>query len=52
MNSLNDQEITTIKGVEKLVKIAGSELRDALKKHVKTNHMLPVKQGKKPPCGD
>ena len=46
MNSLNDQEITTIKGVEKLVKIAGSELSDALKKHVKTNHMLPVKQGK------
>jgi len=46
MDSLNDQEITPIKDVEKLSWIAGSELSDVVKKHVKKNHMLPVKQGK------
>ena len=46
MDSLNDQEITPIKDVEKLARIADSELSDVVKKHLKTNHMLPVKQGK------
>jgi len=46
MDSLNDQEITPIKDVEKLARIAGSELSDVVKKHVKKYHMLPVKQRK------
>ena len=46
MDSLNDQEIKPIKDVEKLARIAGSELSDVVKKHVKKYHMLPVKQRK------
>ena len=46
MNSLNDEEITPINDVEKQAGIAGSRLSDGVKKHVKKNHMLPVKQGK------
>ena len=46
MDSLNDEEITPIKDVKKLVRIAGSTLSDVVKQHVKKNHMLPVKQGK------
>jgi len=46
MDSLNDQEITPLKDVEKLARIAGSTLSDGLKKHVKKYHMLPVKQRK------
>lgn len=39
-------EIMSLKDVEKLARIAGSALSDVVKKHVKENHMLPVKQGK------
>ena len=46
MDSLNDGEITPIKKVEKLARIAGSALNDGVKKHVKKNHMLPAKMGK------
>ena len=46
MDSSSDEEITPIKDVKKLVRIAGSTLSDVMKKHVKKNHMLPVKQGK------
>ena len=46
MDSLNDQEITPLKDVEKLARIAGRTLSDGLKKHVKKNHMLPVTLGK------
>ena len=46
MDSLDDKEITPIKEVEKLARIAGSALNDGVKKHVKKNHMLPAKQGK------
>ena len=46
MDSVNDQEITPLKDVEKLARIAGSALSDVVKKHVKKNHMLPAKQGK------
>ena len=46
MDLLRDEEITPIKDVKKLVRIAGSTLSDVLKKHVKENHMLPVKKGK------
>ena len=46
MDLLRDEEITPIKDVKKLVRIAGSTLSDAVKKHVKENHMLPVKKGK------
>jgi len=46
MASLNDKEITPIKEVEKLARIAGSALTDCVKKHVKKNHMHPAKQGK------
>ena len=46
MDSLNDQKITPIKDAEKLARIAGSALSDLVKKHVKKNHVLPVKQGK------
>ena len=43
---MDDKEITPIKEVEKLARIAGSALNDGVKKHVKKNHMLPAKQGK------
>ena len=48
MDLLSNEEITCtpIKDVKKLVRIAGSTLSDVVKKHVKKNHMLPVKQGK------
>jgi len=46
MDSLNDKEITPIKEVEKLARIAGTALNDDMKKHVKENHILPTKQGK------
>jgi len=46
MDSLNDQEITPIKDVEKRARIADRTLSDGLKKHVKKNHMLPVTLGK------
>jgi len=46
MDSLNDKEITPIKEVEKLARVAGTALNDAVKSHVKENHMLPAKQGK------
>ena len=46
MDSLNDQETTPVKDVEKLARIGGRALNDAVKKHVKKNHMLPAKQGK------
>jgi len=46
MDSLNHKEITPIKEVGKLSKIAGTALNDGAKKHVKKNHMLPAKQGK------
>ena len=46
MDSLSDEQITPIKDVKKLVIIAGSTLSHVVKKHVKKNHMLPVKQGK------
>ena len=46
MDSLNEQEITPIKDVKKLARIAGSAPSDGVKKHVKKNHMLPVKKGK------
>ena len=36
----------SLKDVEKLARIAGSALSDVTKKHLKENHMLPVKQGK------
>ena len=46
MALLNDKEIMSSKDVEKLARIGGSTLSDVVKKHVKKNHMLPVKQGK------
>ena len=46
MALLTDKEIMSLKDVEKLARIAGSTLSDDVKKHVKENHMLPVKQGK------
>ena len=48
MDYLSDdsEEITPIKNVKKLVIIAGSTLSHVVKKRVKKNHMLPVKQGK------
>ena len=46
MDSLNDKEITPIKEVGKLAKIAGTALNDGVKKHVKKNHMLPAKKEK------
>ena len=46
MDSLNDQEITPLMDVEKQVGIASSTLSESVKRHVKKNHILPVKQGK------
>ena len=46
MDSLNAKEITPVKEVDKIARIAGSALNDDVKKHVKKNHMLPAKQGK------
>jgi len=46
MDSLNGEEITPIKEVEKLARIAGSALNDDVEKHMKKNHMLPAKIGK------
>ena len=46
MALLNDKEITSLKDVEELARKAGSTLSDAVKKHVKENHLHPVKQGK------
>ena len=46
MALLNDKEIMSLKDVEKLARIAGRTLGGGVKKHVKENHMLPVKQGK------
>ena len=47
MVSLNDEEITPIKEVKKLVRIAGSTLSDIVKKaSEEKSYMPPVKQGK------
>ena len=46
MDSSSDEKVTPLKDVKKLVKIAGSTLSDVMKKHVKKNHIPPVKQGK------
>ena len=46
MDPLNDEENTPLQDVENLARIAGSALSDILKKHVRKNHLLPVKQGK------
>ena len=45
MYSLKDKE-TPLKDVEKLARIAGDEVCDGAKKHIKKNHIFPVKQGK------
>ena len=46
MALLNEKEVMSLEDVEELARIAGSTLSDAVKKHVKENHMPPLKQGK------
>ena len=48
MDLLSDEEITPIKDVKKLVRIADSTLSDVVKKHVKKAHiMAPSETGKR-----
>ena len=46
MALLNDKNIVSLKEVEKLARTTVSALSDVVKKHMKENYMLPVKQGK------
>ena len=47
MALLNDKNIVSLKEFEKLARTTVSALSDVVKKHMKKNHMLQVKQGKR-----